>query len=153
MDIKELKELMALLEESSLGEIEIEEEGRRIRLSKPAHPAPPAQYAPAPAPADPSPAPARKPAPQTMADDTEAEHAHTIDSPMVGTFYSSPAPGEPPFILPGDRVEAGQNVCIIEAMKIMNEVAAKEAAVIEHVLVENGEPVEFGQPLFAVRPL
>jgi acetyl-CoA carboxylase biotin carboxyl carrier protein len=83
----------------------------------------------------------------------EGEGLATIDSPMVGTFYTAPAPGEPPFLLPGDTVEPGQTVCIVEAMKIMNEVPAKVAAIIEKVLVENGEAVEYGQPLFAIRPL
>ncbi|HPO31198.1 MAG TPA: acetyl-CoA carboxylase biotin carboxyl carrier protein, partial [Candidatus Hydrogenedentes bacterium] len=77
----------------------------------------------------------------------------TIDSPMVGTFYDAPGPGEPPFVQPGDTVDAGQVVCIVEAMKIMNEVTAKVPAIVEQVLVRNGEPVEYGQPLFAVRPL
>jgi acetyl-CoA carboxylase biotin carboxyl carrier protein len=72
---------------------------------------------------------------------------------MVGTFYTAPAPGEPAFVRVGDTVEENQTVCIVEAMKLMNEVAAKESCVIEKILVENGEPVEFGQPLFAVRPL
>jgi acetyl-CoA carboxylase biotin carboxyl carrier protein len=76
----------------------------------------------------------------------------TIDSPMVGTFYSAPAPGEDIFINVGDSVEEGQTVCIVEAMKLMNEVGAKLACKIVKVLVENGEPVEFGQPLFAVEP-
>jgi acetyl-CoA carboxylase biotin carboxyl carrier protein len=72
---------------------------------------------------------------------------------MVGVFYAAPAPGEPPFVQPGDTIEAGQTVCIVEAMKLMNEVGAKVPCVIEQVLVENAEPVEFGQPLFSVRPL
>jgi acetyl-CoA carboxylase biotin carboxyl carrier protein len=77
----------------------------------------------------------------------------TIDSPMVGTFYSASAPGKPAFVLPGDTVEPNQTVCIVEAMKIMNEVVSKLPMIIEKVLVENGEPVEFGQPLFMGRPL
>ena len=77
----------------------------------------------------------------------------TIDSPMVGTFYASSSSGKPPFVLPGDTVEPNQTVCIVEAMKVMNEVAAKVPAIIEKVLVGNGEPVEYGQPLFTIRPL
>ena len=77
----------------------------------------------------------------------------TFDSPMVGTFYGAPAPGAPPFVSPGDTVEEGQTLCVVEAMKLMNEVPAKFAAQIERLLVEDGEPVEYGQPLFAIRPL
>ena len=152
MDLNELKDLISLLEDSGLSELEIEEEGRRIRLTKQhgavvSMGAPPVYAAPVAMPAaDAAPAPAA--APTTPAD----EGLVTIDSPMVGTFYGSPAPGEPLFVQPGDRVTADQTVCIVEAMKIMNEVAAKVAGTIERVLVENGEPVEFGQPLFAVRP-
>ncbi|MBN2311119.1 MAG: hypothetical protein JXR94_19235, partial [Candidatus Hydrogenedentes bacterium] len=77
----------------------------------------------------------------------------TIDSPMVGVFYVAPSPGAPPFVEPGSTVAADDTVCIVEAMKLMNEVTAKFPAEIVRVLVENGEPVEFSQPLFAVRPL
>ena len=158
MDIKELEALVKLLEKSSLSEIEIEEDTRRIRLTKEA-PAPVTHMIAA---------PAHHHAPVT--DQTgggssapvaslgqeiieEEEHLHTINSPMVGTYYSASAPGEPLFVLVGDRVDANQTVCIVEAMKIMNEVAAKEACIIEKILVENGEPIEFGQPLFAIKPL
>lgn len=149
MDLKELKELIALLEDSGLSEMELEEEGRRIRLTKQPEniitvPAPMAQAAHSPAPAG----SAEPPREKTLAD----EGLLTVDSPMVGTFYACPAPGEPAFAEPGDTVSAEQTVCIVEAMKIMNEVATKVAGTIERVLVENGEPVEFGQPLFAIRP-
>lgn len=83
----------------------------------------------------------------------ELPAAITIDSPMVGTYYSAGSPGDPPFVSVGSRVEPGQNVCIIEAMKIMNEVTAARACVIEKLLVENEQPVEFGQPLFEIRYL
>jgi acetyl-CoA carboxylase biotin carboxyl carrier protein len=162
VDLKEVRELIKILEKSGLSELEIEEEGRRIRLSKgqPAAAAPAMSYMMNPA----LEAPAMMPV--TMPDQTAQaavpvseeqaaldEGLITINSPMVGTYYACPAPGEPPFVLPGDTVEADQAVCIVEAMKIMNEVSTKEAGVIEKILVENAEPVEFGQPLFAVRPL
>ncbi|MCF6283903.1 MAG: acetyl-CoA carboxylase biotin carboxyl carrier protein [Candidatus Hydrogenedentes bacterium] len=152
MDLKELKELVSLLESSELSELEIEEEGRRIRLTKkpdpvvaqavaiPAPAAEPVAAAPLPA--------AGPPAEATLAD----EGLVSVDSPMVGTFYVSPAPGEPSYVQVGDSISADQTVCIVEAMKIMNEVAAKVAGTVERVLVEGGEPVEFGQPLFAIRP-
>lgn len=154
MDINEIKELISLLEESRLSELEIEEEGRRIRLTKqtetvvahmPVH-------APVAAPAM-LPAPAPAPAAEAKGEPSLADQGLTIvSSPMVGTFYVCPAPGEPPFVETGDRITVDQTVCIVEAMKIMNEVAAKTAGVVERILVENGEPVEFGQPLFAIRP-
>lgn len=146
MDFKDLEALIAIFEKSGLTEIEIEEEGRRMRLQKGA------PYAS-------MPTTFHLPAPLTAAPQTAAPEAAnalppgtvTIDSPMVGTFYLAAAPGEPPFAKEGDAVDKGQTVCIVEAMKLMNEVGAKMACVIEKILVENGQPVEFGQPLFAVR--
>lgn len=158
MDIKELKELISLLEDSKLSELEIEEEGRRIRLTKQSE-----TYISAPAPVQMQ-APVAAPAP-SVAPSTPFGSAHdskepsladqglvAVTSPMVGTFYLKPAPSEPTFVELGDRISADQTVCIVEAMKIMNEVAAKVAGIVERILVENGEPVEFGQPLFAIRP-
>ena len=155
MDLTDVKELISLLESSELSELEIEEEGHRIRLTKrsesyvTAAPAPIAVAAPA-APAVHAHAPhaAEVPAEPSLAD----EGLITVDSPMVGTFYVCPAPGEPSYVQIGESIGADQTVCIVEAMKIMNEVAAKVAGKVERVLVENGEPVEFGQPLFAIRP-
>lgn len=144
MDFKDLEELIKIFEKSGLTEIEIEEEGRRMRLQKSA-PAPIAVAVPAvqtPVAAE----------PQAPEEDALEEGLITIDSPMVGTFYVAPAPGEDPFVKPGDTVQEGDTVCIVEAMKLMNEVAAKVACVIEQVLIEDAQPVEFGQPLFVVRP-
>jgi acetyl-CoA carboxylase biotin carboxyl carrier protein len=152
MDFQELRELMQLLEESNLTELEIEQEGRRVRLSKGAAYPPAMQYAMPPQGLAPAAAAPAAPVPAVEAVD-EFAGLVIIESPMVGTFYAAHTPGEPPFVLPGDRVAKDQTVCIIEAMKIMNEVAAKHPGVLEKVLVENGQPVEFGQPLFAVRPL
>jgi acetyl-CoA carboxylase biotin carboxyl carrier protein len=160
VDLDKLQELIRIFEASELSEIEIEEGGRRMRLKKPR---PIVSYGgqmvPMPPPdvrgtqvvlheavaSVPSSVPARP--------EKEAEKAITIDSPMVGVFYVAPAPGEPPFLNPGDTVDEGQTVCIVEAMKLMNEVTAKFPCVVEKVLVENGEPVEYGQPLFVVRPI
>ncbi len=157
MDLKKLEELIRMLEDSSLSEIEIEEEGHRIRLVKPQPPAPVAVAAPVAIPVAAAPAghvsaipvPGAAPVPA----EPEGEQLPTIDSPMVGTFYTASSPGEEPFVREGSKVDENQTVCIVEAMKLMNEVGAKFACVIEKVLVENGEPVEFGQPLFSVRPL
>ena len=156
MDYKELRELIRILEESGLNEIEVEEEGRRIRLQK---------QGPYAAPQTPSenPNPSARStsiseltggaAAESAGIEAETDGLSTIDSPMVGTFYRAPAPGEEPFVKLGDRVEESQTVCIIEAMKLMNEVGSRFAGIIEKILVENGQPVEFGQPLFAVRAL
>ncbi len=153
MNIKELEELMRIFEASSLSEIEIEEDGRRMRLQK-AQPIQPA-FQPYPYAGPPLEQPgavilAEAPEAAPVAEPEPEDVLPTIDSPMVGTFYSAPAPGEDLFIKVGDSVEEGQTVCIVEAMKLMNEVGAKLACKIVKVLVENGEPVEFGQPLFAV---
>jgi oxaloacetate decarboxylase alpha subunit len=147
--------LIRILEESGLSELEIEEEGRRIRLQKHAAGL---SYAPIPV-APPIPVAIEGAAPRNggaLALEAEPEAGDglpTFDAPMVGTFYASPSPGADPFVKVGDRVEVNQTICIVEAMKLMNEVSAKFAGTIERVLVENAQPVEFGQPLFAVRPL
>lgn len=158
MDIEKIRELVRILESSSLAEIHIEEDGESIHLKKPQ-----AQ------------APMNFPYPpmgqlenqgfvytgqshgggsSTVDSDIEEtdEDLVTIDSPMVGTFFAAPSPDAEPFVKVGDNVSEGDTVCIVEAMKLMNEVTAKFAAKIEKILVENGEPVEYGQALFAVRP-
>lgn len=149
MDFKELLELIRILEESGLSEIEVEEEGRRIRLQKPAPPAVLQSVAMVPGVAPGAQAPGL--VDPAAAEAEEAPGLPTIDAPMVGTFYSASAPGEESFVQVGDTVEENQTVCIVEAMKLMNEVVAKFAGVVEKILVENGQPVEFGQPLFAIR--
>lgn len=160
MDLDKLRELIGIFQSSELAEIEIEEEGRRIKLIKPqpqtVHHQPVLSHLPHPthiaveAPASSS-APPGALGKEPPADEIE-EGLMTIDSPMVGVFYAAPAPGDPPFVNSGDVVEEGQTVCIVEAMKLMNEVAAKIHGTIVSVLVDNGEPVEYNQPLFAVRP-
>ncbi|HNR33069.1 MAG TPA: acetyl-CoA carboxylase biotin carboxyl carrier protein [Candidatus Hydrogenedentes bacterium] len=151
MDFDELEKLIRIFDAANLTELEVEAEGRRVRLARGlsapiVHPV--AHEAPS------TPAEKAGRAPASIPSNGLADGGLvTIDSPMVGTFYNAPAPGEPPFVLPGDTVETEQVVCIVEAMKILNEVTAKFPAIIEKVLVENGDPVEYGQPLYAVRPL
>lgn len=160
MEINDLEELIRLFEKSQLHEIEIEEEGKKIRLQKPQSPsAIPFSYpvAPTNVPAPGAPeanadASATSTSPSNASDPQLDEGLVTIDSPMVGTYYAAPAPGEPPFVQVGDTVDEGQTVCIVEAMKLMNEVGAKFSGTIEKILVENGQPVEFGQPLYALKP-
>lgn len=149
MDFKQIQELITLFEDTDLHELEVEQEGLRVRLQKPQPYFTAAQMAmPQAAMLAPTGAGENEPAEE----DPAGGHP-TINAPMVGTFYSAPAPGEPAFIKEGDKVDAGATVCIVEAMKLMNEVVAKFACEIVKVLVENGQPVEYGQPLFAVRPL
>ncbi|MBI4227540.1 MAG: acetyl-CoA carboxylase biotin carboxyl carrier protein [Candidatus Omnitrophica bacterium] len=146
MNLKELKELLALMEEHGLGEVEIEREGLRIRLRKHGAAAETVVEriaAAAPPIALPSPAAAAPPPPTGT----------PITSPMVGTFYRAPSPESPPFIELGQTIEVGQVVCILEAMKLMNELKAEVRGRVVQILVENGQPVEFGQPLFLVEPV
>lgn len=154
MDFKELKELIEIFEGTELSELEIEEDGRRMRLQKvPANASAPVSMMVPTSSSAQSPAMPHSTEQPAPTEREEVKYANTIDSPMVGTFYVASAPGEPPFVKEGDQVSEGSTVCIVEAMKLMNEVGAKTSCVIEKVLVENGEPVEFGQPLFAIRNL
>ena len=157
MDLKELKEILQILEEKEIEEFELEEEGMKLRIRKAAAPspnhaaAPPAgalAAAPAPgAPASPAPAPAAPPASAEPADDGLV----VVRSPMVGTFFRAPDPNSAPFVGPGDRVKVGQVLCIIEAMKLMNEIEAEVAGEIVKVHHENGQPVQYGEALFSIR--
>jgi acetyl-CoA carboxylase biotin carboxyl carrier protein len=153
MDIRKVKKLIELLEESGVAEIEIKEGEESVRISRHGpgavttyvQAAPPMPAAAAPAAA----APAAKPAP---AEDAEAApRADTaVTAPMVGTFYGSPAPGAKPFVEVGSEVKVGQTLCIIEAMKMMNQIESDKEGKVVAVLVKNGDPVEFGQPLFII---
>ncbi len=157
MDIRKVKKLIELLEESGIGEIEIKEGEESVRISRGVSgtPAAPAAYAPPPppVPAAPAPAPAPAAAPAAAAEPEAAAPAtagHVVKSPMVGTFYRSPSPSSPSFVEVGKTVKEGDVLCIVEAMKMMNQIEADKSGTIEAVLVENGEPVEFDQPLFSI---
>lgn len=152
MDIRKVKKLIELLEESGIAEIEINEGEESVRISRysTSAPAPVQQFA-APAPAAPAPAPAAAPAASAETETEEcAISGHTINAPMVGTFYTAPSPGAPDFVKVGDKVNEGDTVCIIEAMKILNQIEADKAGVVKAILVENAQPVEFGQPLIVI---
>ena len=152
MDLRKLKTLIDLVQNSGISELEISEGEEKIRIAKnlgaPAQAAtymvgaPAAQYAPAPAAAAPA-------APAVAAAPAEPE-GHAVKSPMVGTFYRSGSPGAPAFAEVGQTVKAGDTLCIIEAMKLMNEIEADASGVIKAVLVENGQPVEYGQTMFII---
>jgi len=146
---REIRRLADLLRDYGLSEVEVEREGVRVRLRRELSPS---ATAPAGSVAPVSPAPAG--APMAIAAASAASEAHllTIEAPMVGTFYRAPSPDAQPFVRDGDRVKKGQVVCIIEAMKLMNEIESKVAGRVVKVLVENAQPVEYGQPLFLVEP-
>ncbi|MGB5832534.1 MAG: acetyl-CoA carboxylase biotin carboxyl carrier protein [Thiohalocapsa sp.] len=147
MDIRKVKKLIELLEESDVAEIEIHEGEESVRISRhgsaspqflaqnpiaaPTAGAPPANASKAPTPAEP-------------------DEANMVRSPMVGTFYRSPSPGSKSFVEEGGEVKVGDTLCIIEAMKILNQIECERAGSVKHILVENGQPVEYNQPLFVI---
>ncbi len=154
MDLRKLKKLIDLVEESGIAEIEVTEGEEKVRITRsvaaPAvqtvyAPAAPVQAAPVAAAPAPSAAPAA-PAPAPAARDL----SNAQKSPMVGTFYRAASPSTPAFVEVGQTVKAGDTLCIIEAMKLMNEIEAEKSGVVKEILVENGQPVEFGEPLFII---
>ena len=153
-DVRKVRRLVELMHEYDLAEIDLQQSEQRIRLKKgqDAPSAAPSAAAPAPAPPPPSPAVAASPAASGAppAEPAESTGARYIVSPMVGTFYSSASPDAPPFVKPGDQVGPDTVVCIVEAMKVFNEIAAECSGKIVAVLVENGDAIEFGQKLFQV---
>ena len=165
MNQKELKELIEFLIEKDIAEFELERGDVKVKIKRAAEPvpgvvhdqrffavhaAPPAvSEVVAAAPASTSSAPATKSAAKEAAPD---EGLHMVRSPIVGTFYESPSPGSPPFVKAGDTVEAGQVLCIVEAMKLMNEIESDIAGEVVKRLVNNNQPIEYGQELFAIRP-
>ncbi len=152
MDIRKVKKLIELLEESQVAEIEIHEGEESVRISRVAQGAAPAAYYPPPAAvaAAPAPAAAVAPAAEEKAQEPAIPPGHQVTSPMVGTFYEAPSPGAKPFVEVGQTVSAGDTLCIIEAMKMLNQIEADKAGKITAILVENGQPVEFGQALFVI---
>lgn len=151
VDINQIRELVRVAEESGVGEIVVEEEGARIAVRMPgAVAAAPAAPVAAAAPAAPAPAAASAVAPAAAA--SHPANWYCVTSPMVGTFYAAPAPGEPAFVQVGDEVAANQTLCIVEAMKLMNEIGAEEMGTVREVCVEDATPVEFGTPLFYIEP-
>ncbi len=150
MDVRKIKKLIELIESSDIAELEIVEGEESVRISRNS-PAPVMMAAPiaAPAMATPVAAPAAGFAPPAVAS-PEAPAGETIDSPMVGTFYEAASPTSAPFVKVGDSVSVGDTLCIIEAMKMLNQIESEKSGVIKERLVENEQPVEFGQPLFVI---
>ncbi|GIP32269.1 acetyl-CoA carboxylase biotin carboxyl carrier protein [Paenibacillus sp. J2TS4] len=157
--LSEIKELIKLVDQSSLQELEIQNEGSKLFIRKPSKSetvyvasqqpviaAPQAPFAPSDAAVHPQPA-------SEVSNQQDRSHLHTISSPMVGTFYKASSPDAPPYVSVGTAVRENTVVCIVEAMKLMNEIEAEVSGEIVEVLVENGQLVEFGQPLFLVKPV
>jgi len=151
MDIRKVKKLIELLEESGIAEIEIKEGEESVRISRGPTGAAPVpvyhQYAPPPAAI---PAPAAAVAAPVAAPIAAAKPDHTVTAPMVGTYYASASPGAKAFVDIGSEVNVGDTLCIIEAMKMMNQIESDKAGRVTAVMVKNGDPVEFGQPLFII---
>ena len=148
MDLKDIKDLIRFFDKSGLAELEIEQEDGRLYLSKnsPVQTfTAPQNYAPA--------ALSQTLSQPELTAKQEDDKGNTIESPMIGTYYEAPSPGAAPFVKVGDVIEKGQTLCIIEAMKIMNTIESEYRCKILRMLVQNGQPVEFGQPMFMVEPL
>jgi acetyl-CoA carboxylase biotin carboxyl carrier protein len=148
MDLRKLKTLIELVENSGIAELELTEGEEHVRISRSSSVAAPMQHVYATAPQH-AQAPAAAPVAAAPAEPAQPE-GHVVKSPMVGTFYRAPSPGAKSFVDIGSNVNAGETLCIIEAMKLLNEIETDKGGVIKAVLVENGQPVEFGQPLFIV---
>jgi len=152
MDLRKLKKLIDLVEESGIAELEITEGEEKVKIVK-SGAASPLPAAPLPVPAA-APAPAGTPPPVLPGGPAETvaavQEGHAVKSPMVGTFYRTPSPDAKPFVEIGQSVKEGQIICIIEAMKLMNEIECDKSGVVSAILVENGQPVEYGQPLFII---
>lgn len=153
MDIRKVKKLIELLEESGISELEIREGEESVRISRHSQaPAAPVYAPPMPAPQLNIPAGGGEPAAtgEAATATTNEISGHTIDSPMVGTFYRAPSPGAKPFVEVGDRVNVGDTLCIVEAMKLLNQIESDKVGTVKAILVENGQPVEYGEPLFII---
>ena len=154
MDIRKVKKLIELLDDSGIAEIEISEGEDSVRISRypagvPVAAAPVAAPAPMPAPAASAPAPAADATAEAPAEAKE-EDGFEVTAPMVGTFYAASSPGAAPYVQVGDRVNEGDTLCIIEAMKMMNQIEAEVSGTVKSIRVQNGEPVEYGQILFVI---
>jgi acetyl-CoA carboxylase biotin carboxyl carrier protein len=156
MDIRKVKKLIELLEESDISEIEIQEGEERVRISRHTSHPPQTQYThvlnapPSYQNMVPQSSLSNTPQQAVPEADQSSPNDHTVPTPMVGTFYRAPTPNDPSFVEVGQSVKAGDVLCIIEAMKMLNQIEADQSGTIKRILVENGQPVEFGQPLFII---
>lgn len=150
MDIRKIKKLIELVEESGIAELEITEGEESVRINRYSAQPAPMHYAPTPQAAPAAAQPAAPGAAAEAAPVAEEPTGHIVRSPMVGTFYEAPSPDASPFVSVGSKVNAGDTLCIVEAMKMMNQIEADKSGVIKQILVDNEEPVEFDQPLFVI---
>ncbi len=149
MDLRKLKKLIDLVQESGISELEVTEGEEKVRIAK--HSTAPVQYAHSYALPAAAPMAATMPSAASSVDlDDDLPEGHVVKAPMVGTFYRSPSPGADAFVEVGQTVKQGDTLCIIEAMKLLNEIEADASGVIKAILVENGQPVEYGEPLFVI---
>ena len=149
MDLRKLKKLIDLVQESGIAELEITEGEEKVKIVKGGVVSLTTTAAPAAGPVA-APPPEAKPAAAPTAEPPAGQEGHVVKAPMVGTFYRSPSPDAKPFVEVGQPVKEGDTICIIEAMKLMNEIEADASGVVKAILVENGQPVEFGEPLFII---
>jgi len=165
MNLKEIRELIEFLKEQDIAEFELERGDVKVRIKRGTEAviAPEMRYVAMPSPVPQAPVAGEVPAPVVAAaappvaappakEAAPEEGLHLVKSPIVGTFYESPSPGAPPFVKPGDRVGLGQVICIVEAMKLMNEIESDVAGEVVKMLVDNNQPIEYGQALYAIRP-
>ncbi len=150
MDIRKVKKLIEMLEESGLGEIEIREGEESIRISRASSVAPSVSATPSPPAVAPATTPERSAPAKSEPPVAAIPSGHVVTSPMVGTFYRAASPDSTPFVEVGSQVEVGDTLCIIEAMKMLNEIEADKSGVIRAIQKENGQPVEYGEPLFVI---
>ncbi len=161
MNLKEIRELIEFLKEQDIAEFELERGDVKVRVKRGAEAVAsthetryvtvPSAVTPAYLETSPAATESAKPA-EKKPEAVPEENLHVVKSPIVGTFYESPSPGAPPFVKPGDKVALGQVICIVEAMKLMNEIESDVAGEIVKMLVANNQPIEYGQPLYAIRP-
>lgn len=151
MNIKEIKELIELIQDSGIEEFEMERSGVRIRVKNSLGQLQ-TSIAPVEAPASSAPQPTTAASQETPTEEELEEKFHVFTAPIVGTFYLTPKPDAEPFVQPGDSIKKGGVLCVIEAMKIFNQIESDVAGEIVQILAENGQPVEYGQPLFKIRP-
>lgn len=152
MDLRKLKTLIDLVSESNVSELEITEAEGKVRIVKsaPTSAAAPVTYSMAPAPVAPAVLPVVEAAPAAAVAAPAEPVGHTVKSPMVGTFYRASSPGAKPFVEIGDTIKEGETICIVEAMKILNEIEADKSGTVTKILVDNGQAVEYGQPLYVI---
>ncbi|MBI3779487.1 MAG: acetyl-CoA carboxylase biotin carboxyl carrier protein [candidate division NC10 bacterium] len=148
MDLKQIMAVLKLIQETDVEEIEVEHEGHRVRIRRRGAQGPVATPSPIPSASNPQAVAAVPSAPEIR----EATNLVTVESPMVGTFYRASAPGADAYVREGDKVENGTVLCLIEAMKLMNEIESEVRGTVRSILVENAQPVEYGQPLFLIEP-